>query len=442
MSDENNHPGEKPGVIDVPSDLVVEAGAEQPSEPVAEKPGLAQRLTGNAPPLLFAVFIIIVIAVIGVTLARRGLGAPPAETGETPAANAGDPPPVRFEAPAETPLAGDEPAPVGDKPSRDKIFNSISDAAKDGAAAIGETATPAPGAINALPAPPAADAAANSALQDAAKDAAKRLGAKDAAPNAIDLSAPDAGAALERLQEIPAPEEAPAAAPVDRSTTDEQARAAPLNDAAIPAAAMAPTIDQSAEIARLTREIDVLRAQSAPLTQRAQSALRFSALADKALSGDPYTDELAAFTAQSGEEIAPALVAAAASGLATRTKLAQDFAAMRDEALAAARREHAKGPFEAMSANLASMVRLRPAAPTKGASPAAIMSRAEAAVVAGDLSGALAELNGLTGAAREKSRGWSALAQLRLDGEAAIAAANKRLIALVDNKGAADGVRP
>jgi hypothetical protein len=418
-----------PGLIDVESELV---GGEPPAAAVggtgADGAGSvkgssafpARRVT----PMLLAAFLVIIVVAAGVFFAKKQLrkedASEAADIAAEPAAET-PPAPIVIEplaAEAGTPLAGDGPAP-------DKIFNTANDTLKAGADAVIRSTSSEPGIISELPPPPAATSG-NDALQDAAKDAAKLLTPK--APAEIDLSSPDAEAALERLQNDPAPPIAVSAAPLlsDLARLTESLEAKTRQAEA-----------QAAEIARLSNDVARLQATGGPLAEQARSALLFDALAQKARSGAPYREELDALKARiNATPPIPALESAADAGLATLPPLKSAFSEARNAALAAARQGAAKGPMSRLGANLAGLINLRPAAPLDGDGAVAILSRAEARLDADDLPGALDELSSLAGAPRDAIAGWMEKAARRREADAEIAAVNGVLLAALQSRGA------
>lgn len=166
----------------------------------------------------------------------------------------------------------------------------------------------------------------------------------------------------------------------------------------------------------------------AELEADARRALAFSALAAKARSGKPYTEELRAFLAERQDTPLPALVAdRAAAGVPTVPALASSFGGFHRSALAAGRRAEASGLGAKAGASLASLVNLRPSGPAPGDTTAAILSRVEAAALAGDLEAALSEAAALRPEAAEKISPWLEGAGARVALEAALAARERSL---------------
>ena len=381
--------------------------------------------------LLVSALMLASLAAAGVIFAKKQL-VRETETAAAPAVPiepASDTTAPAFPEPVETPLAGDE-------PSRGKIFNKALGGIKDGAAAI-ERAGPAESGSN-LALPPAPDASAgNEALQDAAKDAAKLLAPKAAEPREFDLSSGDPQAVLESLER-----EASANSASDFSPPPLAHAGAGISDALnLDIARLSGSLEaerqhtdqQAAEITRLNSELAALKADGSPLAKKARAALHFHALAEKVRAGEPFRREMDGFARLSAADIPPAIANRADAGLAPIAALKLEFPKIRDSALAAARRQDAKGPLAELGANFASLVRLRRAAPTNGAGAVAVFSRAEAKLYADDIKGALAELDGLTGPAREESAEWVQTAAARAAADAALADIEHALILSLDD---------
>lgn len=421
----------------------VPALIETPAEPLSHPPspeaeGVPARkfaLGGRAAALAFGAFLLLALAAAGVFFAKRQLnresaGAPQdAQPGSAPEEAIVDIP-----EPAGTPLAGEGPPPG-------KIFNSANEGLKAGADAIARAAPPGEGAISELPpAPEAGDH--NEKLQDAAKNAAKLFAPKAGGAPAgkgteIDLSTEDPEAALESLERAanaqassdfsPPPGAPHASAGVGEALNLDVARLAGGLETE-----RQHTERQTEEIARLNAELAALKAEGSPAARKAKAALLFNALAEQARTGKPYRREFEDYENRTGAALPPAIEVGADKGLATLAALKREFPEVRDAALAAARRETAKGPMSRLGANFASLVRLRPAAPIDGAGPAAGLSRAESELADDDLDGALAELDRLSGAARGETAAWVEKASARAAADAAFFEANRALLSALE----------
>lgn len=112
----------------------------------------------------------------------------------------------------------------------------------------------------------------------------------------------------------------------------------------------------------------------------------------------------------------------AAAGLPTIASLRDSFpAAARDGLEAALRANMGESWTDRVSNFLRSQTGLRSLTPREGDDPDAVLSRAEAALEAGDVAGALAELERLPDAAKPALADWTASARVRLEAEAAFA---------------------
>lgn len=388
--------------------------APLPPEPDPQTPPSGSPIFFKRTGLLIGGALVAALVIAGVLLARRQLDkAPVAETPAAPVEEIELTQPGAFAGEDQgTPLAGEAPAPT-------KIFNSLSETAKAGADALERTgATTADGALSALP-PPPADGAANRSLQDAAKDAARLF---KTPPAEIDLSSPDAGAALERLES--APDEAPLRS--DASAAEIGRLSGALD------AERQHTAEKTAEIGRLSAELAALKSKGSPAERKSQAALLLLDIADKARTGTPFAAELEKYESLVGEPAPDALRRGALSGLPAFSVLRDEFPQARDDALAAARRESATGIASKLSANLSSLVRLRRSAPVEGDGPSAIFSRAENFLAAGDLAAALEELGALTGAGESAASGWTAKAERLVEAEAALTGMRRALAADIE----------
>lgn len=408
-----------------PSNESAPPPAALPPEPDSQTPPPPASSLFKRTPLLIGGALVAALVIAGVLLARRQLDKAPAA--EAPAAPVEEisltPTGAREDEDAGTPLAGETPAPS-------KIFNSLSETAKAGAEALERTgATTADGAINDLPLPPPpADGGANLSLQDAAKEAAKLFEPQKDSPAEIDLSSPDAGAALERLQS--APEDAPLRSDAAAESAAGAAEIGRLSGALD--AERQHAEEQAAEIGRLSAELAALKAKGSPAERQSQAALILLDIADKARAGAPFAAELEKYESLVGKPAPAALRRGAASGLPAFSVLREKFPQARDDALAAARRETATGIASKLSANFASLVRLRRSEATQGAGPSAIFSRAEDYLAAGDLAAALEELDALTGAGEIAASGWTAKAKSLVDAEAALGDMRRALAADIE----------
>lgn len=159
-----------------------------------------------------------------------------------------------------------------------------------------------------------------------------------------------------------------------------------------------------------------------------RATLVLFALARAIESGSPYRAELARAEALAPDSPAIArLRVDAADGAPTLAALKSRFPAGMRRALAADAGKNG-GLVGRFSSGLADLISVRPAGPVKGASPRAVLSRAEAAFAADDLDGALSELRALTGPAREALAPFIADAERLAEARAGLAELNAQLI--------------
>ncbi len=163
-----------------------------------------------------------------------------------------------------------------------------------------------------------------------------------------------------------------------------------------------------------TREDDVAAAQ-AQIAARAALAELVAA----AESGDPQPGALAVLSASHD---VPAAMAPFGDGLITLAGLQDAFAPAARAALDAVE-PPADAPMSDRFVNfLRSQTGARSLAPRDGDDPDAVLSRAEAVLRQGDISGTLQELDALTGAPAAAMANWRGQAELRLAALAALSA--------------------
>lgn len=197
------------------------------------------------------------------------------------------------------------------------------------------------------------------------------------------------------------------------------AGAAPAADLAAAEAAAAAAKKAEAEAARLKTE-----AEAAARLSAARAAL--AAIRAAFESGAAYETDLAALT-DAGFAV-PETLARQAQGIPTLAALRDSFPDAARDALAISLGEAAGGgAWARVTAFLRSQTGARSLSPRAGDDPDAVLSRAEAAVAAGDLPAALAELAALPDGGQARLSEWTALAERRLAAAEAIAALDAEL---------------
>lgn len=166
----------------------------------------------------------------------------------------------------------------------------------------------------------------------------------------------------------------------------------------------------------------------APIARRVASVSALKSLERAFDEGRPFSTELDNF-----EQTAPGappitiLRKYAGIGVVPMHSLKNRFGAAASNALAAARKEQAKGIGGALIAQAQNVITIRPAKPRPGSGPGAVISRAEYAVANNDLATALAELADLSPAGRDAMAPWIADAQARVDAISAMRKLNNQI---------------
>ena len=169
---------------------------------------------------------------------------------------------------------------------------------------------------------------------------------------------------------------------------------------------------------------DSIAAAQERATARVEAATAQAALGQLRIavaSGAPFANALDDIGTATGTDVPEALTAAAETGVPTLDALQATFPAAARAALPVALRETAgEDAVDRFTAFLQSQIGGRSLEPREGDDPDAVLSRAEAALRAGDLSGTLAELDALPDPARAEMADWTASAQTRLDALSAL----------------------
>ena len=182
----------------------------------------------------------------------------------------------------------------------------------------------------------------------------------------------------------------------------------------------------SGQLSDLSGRVDGL-AESSGSGGEAALVLAITQLRDALRVTAPYGPAVAAVERRLGEAAAgvsgplETLKRHAANGIPTRRVLAERFPAVAGEIASAGYAED-ESWYGSILRRVNDVVSIRPVGEdVAGQDPGAVAARAEAKVKAGDLRGAVAELEGLSGAAAEAASGWLADAQARLTAEEALA---------------------
>ncbi len=233
--------------------------------------------------------------------------------------------------------------------------------------------------------------------------------------------------ALDALKEIAARQQALEAGLQDLSTRIARIENTPVGAGGETALDVAAATEAVTEAARKAEEEAAkLKAEAEVATRRATLVAASGQLAAALETGaalQPALDLLA----QSGVAL-PAGLADVAQGAPTLRALRDTFPPAARDALALSLRETADGSlWSRFSAFIRSQTGARSLTPVAGTDPDAILSRAEAAVVAGDLAAALAEISSLPPEGQARMAEWAGLAGKRLAALSALAALTKEV---------------
>ena len=255
------------------------------------------------------------------------------------------------------------------------------------------------------------------ALQADLQKADARLASLETAP----APQSDAGQIAALELRLAALESKPIPAGTDSAALDQlrtEVAAIKTNGAAVMSAQVQADLDAKVQAteAKLTAIEQSAQAQAAATLTRAALGQIAAALD----SGAPYPSAIAALA---GADIAVVLTDNATAGLPSLQALQASFPDSARTALEAALRANMGESWSERVGNfLRTQVGVRSLTPRDGPDPDAILSRAEAALTAGDVAQALAEIATLPTPAQDALSAWRVRAQLRLDAQAALAA--------------------
>ena len=255
------------------------------------------------------------------------------------------------------------------------------------------------------------------ALQADLQKADARLASLETAP----APQSDAGQIAALELRLAALESKPMPAGTDSAALDQlraEVAAIKTNGAAVMSAQVQADLDAKVQAteAKLTAIEQSAQAQAAATLTRAALGQIAAALD----SGAPYPSAIAALA---GADIAVVLTDNATAGLPSLQALQASFPDSARTALEAALRANMGESWSERVGNfLRTQVGVRSLTPRDGPDPDAILSRAEAALTAGDVAQALAEIATLPTPAQDALSAWRVRAHLRLDAQAALAA--------------------
>ena len=193
-----------------------------------------------------------------------------------------------------------------------------------------------------------------------------------------------------------------------------QAQIDTMKSGGIAAAALADaTAAIDAKLAEAGSKVEAIKSEAEAIAAATQKRAALHQIAAALDSGAPYASAIADL----GETpLSPLLIDHAAAGLPTLQSLRQAFPDAARAALDAALKANMGDSWtDRASAFLRGQTGARLLTPREGTDPDAVLSRAEAAMTAGDLNAALAEIAALPSEGQTAMADWLAMAQLRQD---------------------------
>lgn len=208
----------------------------------------------------------------------------------------------------------------------------------------------------------------------------------------------------------------------ERTAAAEAVAEAEATQAAAEAAAQAAQAEAAAEVQAAADASDAAIAQAEATAQEMAAATQAEAALTRVeaalAAGEPFAEVLADLPGETPE----ALAAAAEAGVATLEELQAAYPAAARAALPIALRETAgDSAADRVGAFLLGQIGGRSIEPREGDGPDAVLSRAEAAVAAGDLPTALTEISALPEGAQAMLDDWVTQVETRVAADAALA---------------------
>lgn len=204
----------------------------------------------------------------------------------------------------------------------------------------------------------------------------------------------------------------------------ELSTAAPTGQAPVPANITALAAEAEARLKEAEAQAAQMKAEAEALTRAAVAQAALGRLKSAIDTGTPY----AAILPDLGVDVPPALQSHAETGLPSLADLQASFPEAARQALEAALRADMGDTWtERATSFLRSQTGARSLTPREGTDPDAILSRAEAALGAGDLALVLQELASLPESAKGPIAPWAAQAEARQAGLQALDALAARI---------------
>ena len=171
--------------------------------------------------------------------------------------------------------------------------------------------------------------------------------------------------------------------------------------------------EQDAKIADLVARAEEAESNAAGEAQRILARAALARVETAVDSGEGFATSLSDLEEVAPVEVPPALRDAAEVGVPTLASLQASFPDAARAGLAAARAEVPESEVSGITGFLKRQLNVRSLTPREGSDPDAVLSRAQAAVSAGDLTTALTEMDALPEAARTAMSDWLEAATAR-----------------------------
>ncbi len=188
-------------------------------------------------------------------------------------------------------------------------------------------------------------------------------------------------------------------------------------------------------IAAVERKLDDV-AQQMAVTSALGPAVAAGALAAAIEAGQPFTNELGALRSLGVDaEAIAALEPYAEPGLPTLSEIRAQFETEVGAVDLAPPITEGTGPLDRLLQSARGLVEVRPANPTAGADPAAIITRIRAALAAGNLTTALTEWASLPDEIKAETEDWADLLETRIAADALVARLRNEALSRLGSEG-------
>lgn len=238
-------------------------------------------------------------------------------------------------------------------------------------------------------------------------------------PQRIEALESEVASLKQQLAAAPSPAAAPDLKPLEDRIAALESKPAPTQAAPVDLSPLQAKIDQ------LATRMATLEAHPPvdPKTEAAARSIAVTTLRQAAERSGGFSAELAAAKGLglNGSAL-DTLQPLAAQGAPSRAELIATYPAVSDAIRAAsAKVDPNSGFFTKLAASAGSLVTVKPAGPLPGTSPAAVLSRMDAAMKSGDLAATLREGRDLDGYTRPVFADWAEKAKRRVDIDGALA---------------------